>query len=162
MEAGRCKGLWFQSFFAIEKGHGSKTVSFRFSTYQGFGLKVWTLPSSIREWTFFENCDSRRLWITRKYWSFLRLFMMTIVYGIHIYPQTVRSETRPFLPLEWLYCVGYDKFIKLWSAIALKCAFNLSHANWVRYACNKLHFIALILHFIFFVGIHICHWGGRI
>ena len=31
----------------------------------------------------------------------------------------------------------------------------------MRYACDKLHFIALKAHFIFFVGIHICHWGGR-
>jgi hypothetical protein len=63
--------------------------------------------------------------------------------------------------IEWLYCVRCDKFIALWSAIALKCAFSLSHANHVRYACDKLHFIALKAHFMFFVGIHICHWGGR-
>jgi hypothetical protein len=63
--------------------------------------------------------------------------------------------------LEWLYCVRCNKFIALWSAIALKCAFSLSHANHVQYACDKLHFIALKGHFIFFVGIHICHWGGR-
>jgi hypothetical protein len=41
------------------------------------------------------------------------------------------------LRLEWLYCVRCGKFIALWSAIALKCAFSLSHANRVRYECDK-------------------------
>ena len=54
-----------------------------------------------------------------------------------------------------------DKCIALCSAIALKCTFSLSHTNHLRFACNKLHFIVCKLHLIFFIGIHICHWGGE-
>ena len=63
--------------------------------------------------------------------------------------------STPLAPIEWLYCVRYDKFIALWSAIELKCAFSLLHSYRVRYECDKLHFIALISQFIFFVGISI-------
>ncbi len=49
----------------------------------------------------------------------------------------------------------WDKFIPLYNAIALKCAFSLSHSNRVRFECDKLHFIALKAHFTFIVGISI-------
>jgi hypothetical protein len=63
--------------------------------------------------------------------------------------------TPILLKVEWSYLVRCIKFIALYNAIALKCAFSLSHSNRVRFECDKLHFITLKAHFTFIVGISI-------